>query len=378
MKIASSRASGLVAVVLVAVLSASCSGQTPPTGQASSGSTGAPLSGQTWAVGGVLDASPMFKALTDGIVDAGKNAGAKMLRYDNAVEAAKEVSNARLMVQQGANVVIDWAAGGGADAAGGAFKNANIPCVGIATPIPSCAFYNIDTQASGTGLAEATAAEATKRGWDPAKTTLLLVSCLGCGGPDHQTLEYFYSTYAAAFPQAFEQRTPSQVTIQTTTIGNLNAIQVDGTGTLEGANSAVTKVVQSIPAERKIVVYANNDDMATGALRALDQAGRTKNTILGAQGSTPAALDAVRTGTGPWVAESSLFLSAWPRYLVALGMAVKDGASTPDVTKAPGVIVTAANMNEWFNADGSPKKEPALPSGDEFLKPYFAKIDKTG
>lgn len=378
MKIASSRAAALVALVLAAVVSAGCAGPTSPVGQPSSGAPGAPLAGQTWAVGGVLDASPMFKALTDGIVEVGKKSGAKMLRYDNAVDPAKEVSNARLMVQQGAKVTINWAAGGGADAAGGVFKNGNVQCVGIATPIPGCAFYNIDTKASGTGLAKATAAEATKRGWDPATTTLLLVACLGCGGPDHETLEYFYSTYAAAFPQAFEQRAPSQVTIQTTTIGKLNAIQVDGKGTLEGANSAVSKVVQSIPAPRNIVVYANNDDMATGALRALDQAGRTKNTILGAQGSTPAALDAVRAGTGPWVAESSLFLSAWPRYLIALGMAVKDGASTPKVTKAPGVIVTAANVDEWFNANGTAKKEPPLPAGDEFLKPYFDKLGKTG
>lgn len=99
-----------------------------------------------------------------------------------------------------------------------------------------------------------------------------------------------------------EQVGPEDITLSTTEIGDLNAVHVDSGATVDTAYAAMQRLLQIVPEERHLVVQTQNDDIARGALRAIEQAGRKDSAIIASIGADESAVQALRSDPA-WVAE---------------------------------------------------------------------------
>jgi len=158
---------------------------------------------------------------------------------------------------------------------------------------------------------------------------------------------------------------PQAITATTTAIGK-TGIQVDGKATLESSFNAVKNVLQTLPRDQHILLYAVNDDSAIGAWRAMTETGRADNTLVAGLGGSLAALKELRTNPA-WVAEGSVFMSDWGQYLIAMGVAIARGATPPPLTKSPQIVLTKQTVDKYYDADGRVILLPALVAENRYL-----------
>ena len=321
------------------------------------------------AYGSAADSSEIYKTLGDAMVSYGKGQGLKMSRYDNDLDPSKALSNAQLMVAQHPDVIADAAAGEVNESLGKVFTRAKIPCIGVVLSIPGCAFLNFNRAKSGSESADAAAAAIAKRGWKGADVTVLLDTAALGGAPLYVYQSSFYTTFAAKVA-GVQQVPSSKLTLSTTTVGT-SLVQVDGKATLDGSNAAVKQAIQRIPKTRHLVVVATNDDMAIGAISALDQGGWKGNYVLTSQGGTAQALAHLRANDG-WSAEGDPTFAVWPSYIYAMAQALHQGKKLPAQTDSPQLTLTPDNVDTYYQGTKL-VKVPPVPASDSYLTPFFAK-----
>lgn len=122
---------------------------------------------------------------------------------------------------------------------------------------------------------------------------------------------------------------------------------------------AVTETLLTKHGDKVKGIWAANDDMALGALQALEQAGRTDVAVVGID-AVPDALTAIEDGTmtatvssdGPWQGGIGLAIG----YCVATGeLAVEDIADDNRAFFAEQFLITDENVSEYL----TPKTDPA-------------------
>jgi ribose transport system substrate-binding protein len=361
-------AAGLLATVACVAgpaLAASAGGRSRPMAH------GATASVTSLAYADPDEADASFGPVRTGLASAGKALGIKVSIYDNKLDAQTALTNAQTIAELHPSVAIDWnAVASIGPALGRVFKTAGVHCIAVNTTIPGCPFFNLDDTSLGEAEGTAVAALAKKAGWTAANTTVLLVNYPAAGQYINTAIYGFYTTYAQMFP-AMPQRGPNQFSATTTKVGNASALVVNGSANLQDTYTAVKAALQTIPSSRDLVVDTLNDDSGLGALRALQQAGRTSvsNTMLVGNSVDPVGLKELRTQP-IWVADSSIFLNDWPSLLIAMSRAILAGAKPPAVTMCPQAAITKANVNLYYKGNTAVGAPPP-PAVDAYLKPYL-------
>jgi len=359
-------AAGVLTAVCVAVPVLTSAGAS---NRASTPRAGAALTSLAYAT--VDEADSSFSSVRTGLASLGGELGIKVSVYDNKLNAQTALANAQTIAVLHPSIAIDWngVASSGA-ALGRVFKSAGIPCIAVNTTIPGCSFFNLTDTSLGEDEGTAVASLAKKGGWSGADTTVLLVNDPAAGQTINTAIYGFYTMYAKAFPD-MPQRQPDQFGATTTKVGNDAAVVVNGGAVLETTYNAVKAALQTIPSSRKLVVDTLNDTSGLGALRALEQAGRTSvsNTMLVGNSVDSDGLKELRTQP-IWVADSSIFLNQWPRLLIGMSRAELAGKKAPAVTMPPQGAITKANVDLYYKGDTA-VGSPALPAVDGYLKPYL-------
>jgi ribose transport system substrate-binding protein len=313
--------------------------------------------------------SALFASVEHGAKTAAEGAGMTLKTYDNEFDPQKTLNNAQTIAQSPPDVVVEYPP---TPEIGKSlyttFERAGIPCIGLNIPVEGCPWLNIVNQSLGEDAGHEAVAAAKKRGWNGENTMVLLLGSATAGEDVNNTVGYFYSTISEELP-GFEKTSREEITATTTKIGS-TGLQVESKGTLQGGYTAVKNVLPSIPAGTNIMMSAVNDDAALGGLRALDEAGRGKNSIIVGQGGSKEALEQVRKNP-EWVSEVTAFLPVWGYYAMAEAAAIADGVEVPEFTELPHLAVTAKTVDDYY-APGSeqPKKLPPLPAKDAYLKGY--------
>jgi ribose transport system substrate-binding protein len=367
-----------VAAALVGcVLLAGCGSSSSSDGSSTeSGSTTAGAGGggeaalESIAFANATEADPQLKSVGDILEGMAKEEGVEFSRYDNKFEPEASLQNARLIAQAKPQIAVDWSAVAEANESIGAqFENADLSCIAMSVEIPSCSLINQDNAKLGAELGEYAAEQAKQRGWEPEETTLVIVNAPFIGPELNKLPQNFYSGYAKQFPE-MPQMTPDEITSTTTSIGEDNAVIVDGKGELQPTNEVVRTALTTIPSDRHLVVAALiNDDSALGALRALEQANRDGDAMVVAAGADQNGLENLRKNPD-WIAEGSTFFELWPEYVMAMAKAQVAGTEMPELTPAPQAVLTKQNVDKYYDANGGVKAGPPIPSGASYLKEY--------
>ncbi len=314
----------------------------------------------------VLETGELFVQLGNGIQAAAELAGYDIKRYNNEFEAEKTLANARLMVQDQPDVILEY---NGVEGIGEAlrrlFDDAGIPFVAINVPIPGGHWFNLVNQTIGIDTANVVVPLAKAKGWSGNDTTAIIIQASAAGVEVNDCVRYFYVT-AADTMAGMSKIAPADITATTTTIGD-TGIQVDGGGVLEQSYTAVKNALQTLPADRHILLYSVNDDSTLGAWRAITEANRQDNTLVAGLGGSVAALGELRNNP-QWVAEGSVFATHWGQYLIAMVTAIMSGVTLPPLTKCPQIVLTAATVDKYYDAEGKVQLLPPLDDTNTYLK----------
>ena len=113
--------------------------------------------------------------------------------------------------------------------------------------------------------------------------------------------------------------------------------------------------------------YTVNDDSTIGAWRAITQAHRENNTLVAGLGGDKDGLTQLRTNPH-WVAEGDVFVYFWGEYLMAMGVAMLQGAKPPALTISPQTVLTKENISRYYKPGMfTAKVLPRLPAVDRYL-----------
>lgn len=316
------------------------------------------------AFANVTEAGELFVQLGNGVAAAAEAANVELRRYDNNFDGETALRNAQLMVQDQPDLILEY---NGVEGIGPAlqrqFDNAGIPFIAINVPVPGGHWFNLVNKDLGSDTARVVVPLAQEKGWSAADTTIIIVQGSESGDEVNDCVRWFYIT--AAEMMGMPAVAPTDITPLTTTISD-NGIQVDGKARLEDSYQAVKNALQTLPEDRKILLYSINDDSTVGAWRAVQEAGRADNTLVAGLGGSLAALQELRTNPS-WVAEGSIFIGEWGPYLIAMAIAILEGVVPPELTKAPQVVVTPATVDTYYDADGNVITLPPLEESNAYL-----------
>jgi len=312
----------------------------------------------------VTEAGELFVQLGNGTAAAAEKANIELRRYDNKFDSETTLRNAQLMVQDQPDLILEY---NGVQGIGPAlqrlFESASIPFIAINVAIPGGHWFNLVNKDLGADTARTVVKVAKEKGWSAADTTVIIVQAGEAGDEVNDCVRYFYIT--AAELMGMPAVAPADINPLTTTI-SANGIQVDGKAQLEASYAAVKNALQTLPEDRKVLLYSVNDDSTVGAWRAVQEAGRVENTLVAGLGGGVAALKELRTNDS-WVAEGTIFMGQWGQYLIAMAVAILEGATPPDLTKCPQAVLTRENVDTYYDKDGNVIQLPPLDDSNSYL-----------
>ncbi|WP_165494881.1 sugar ABC transporter substrate-binding protein [Actinomadura roseirufa] len=309
----------------------------------------------------------IFAGQARNFAKAGKQIGVDVQVYDNSGDAATAITNANLMVSRKPDLLVEFAPIADATSRISAiFKRSGIPCVAVNVRIDGCGFFNFDQKYLAEAQAQVIAQKMTAKGWNGGNTTILLEQASKLGPSVNIAVTWFYQQLVAKVP-GFTKVRSEEITPSTTTIAGREGLQADGGVDIDRGFTATAQALQTIPADRNVVVYTVNDDTAIGALRAVKAARREGKAMIAGYGATQPAIDAMRT-RGPWVSSAKGFWEDWGEFILAMGTAILQGKKVPDLTAPPMVAVTPDNLDKVY-APGmtNVKRMPPLPEGSRYL-----------
>ena len=362
---------GTVSAGLAVALSAcGSSGSGSGTAQSNAaGATTAKITSIAW--GDAIAADPQYKAMGDSFVKSAEALGIKVYRFDNNADAATSLTNARLMVQEKPDVIIDYSGIASANPAIGAiFTKAKIPCVALNLPIPGCSQFGFSQQQLGTDVGTAAGQAILAKGWTGSNTTLIDAWSPMYGQDVNYSQSYLYSALAKALPQ-WKQVSGADIPLTATQEGS-HAVFVNGSGDLQTTNTVVAQALQDIPSSQNVIVSVFNHNSALGAQQALITAGR-KNWVIIGSGPNAAEIQSIQTNPH-WLMSADFFFTAWPKYALAMAYALHAGVKLPALTESAIQATTKSNVNTYYNAAGLLKSAPPLPAADADLVPYLKEV----
>ncbi|NGM85259.1 sugar ABC transporter substrate-binding protein [Paenibacillus sp. 7124] len=313
----------------------------------------------------VTESGPLFVELGKGMKAAAEKAGVELKVYNNNFDGATALKNAQLMVQDKPDLIIEY---NGVEGVGNAlqavFEKSGIPSIGVNVPVPGSHWFNLSNKQLGIDAGKELAQAALEKGWKAEETTIIIAQSATAGTEVNDSVRYFY--VSAAETLGLEGVAPESIVPTTTTIGE-SLIQVDGKSTLEDTYTSVKNVLQTVDQNRKLLVFSVNDDSTLGAWRAIEESGRTENTLVAGLGGSEEALKQLRENP-QWVAEGSIFMSDWGQYLIAMGVAIVNGTEPPALTPAPQVMLTKENVNDYYPNGAVAEKLPPLVEDNMYLK----------
>lgn len=358
-----------VSVVIVAVALAATGGSFGATkgGARTAATPQADLTGMKFAFALATAANPLIVSQGKLFEQGAKKLGATATIYDNKGTAEDMLANAQLMVADKPDVIVIYPSAFDATArVSQMFKQAGIPCISINVPVEGCPLLNFDQVALSKLAAKAMAAQMKKRGWTGKNTTVVIGQAAKYGPSVNVAVTSFYDNLSKLVP-GMKHVSYKSITPKTTTINGNEGLQVDLDFVPDIAFPAMTRALQSIPKDRHIVLYTTADDVTVAAQRAINNAGRTNDTIVSGFGGSPVSIKALRQGKG-WVTEQTGFFANWGQFALAMAAAVKQGKKLPALTVPPMTVLTKQNVNKYFKP-GSTNLVlmPALPKRSNYL-----------
>jgi len=315
------------------------SGDSGAESETTSGSGGeegkALLEGAKVSFANYTDAAPVYLELKKGVEAAAQETGVDLSTYDNKGEAQQTLQNAQLMANSNPDMIMDLnPVAGTTQSAEDLFERGSIPCIAVNVPGAGyCPWIDLSNQALGTEMAKVVAKEAEAKGWKASDIEVILVQSAGLGPAVNSSIGFYYEELSKLIPGLPTIGSFKDIGPETTTIGD-SVVQVNGEALRQPSFEAVENALQTIPADKHLIIYSISDESSLGAYTAVQRAGRQDDLLITGLAGSEEGLEQLRNNPA-WVAEGDVFFSHWGEYLMAMAAAIMEGQETPDMTAAP-------------------------------------------
>jgi ribose transport system substrate-binding protein len=131
---------------------------------------------------------------------------------------------------------------------------------------------------------------------------------------------------------------------------NARVFSFDGRGNFEASLNAVRRHLRT-SAARRVLVVANNDPSALGALRGFEECGREQCCAVMGQNAIPEAREELRRQHTRLIGSVAYFPERYGDDLVPLALSMLAGKPTPPAIFVKHALVTAANVDRLYPLD---------------------------
>ena len=299
---------------------------------------GAATEGVTVGYAGLSGEFPFVQDVNGGMERAAGCFGVNLIIADNEYDPQKALQVADDLIAHGIVVAIEFQTDVSvAPVLCSRFESAGVPVIAIDIPHP-CAFLVGANNLEAGRMAGANLARVANERWGGDVDALVVLempmsSPLPSGGP------------------LVSQRVHGVVDGVTAGLPGLSGdqiIRVDGAGSLEESRTAMADVLTRLADADRILVAAVNDASAIGALRAVEQAGRTDPAIVAGQGATVEARDELCAGTTGFIGSVAFFPERYGDKLIPLAIDLANGAEPPPEVFTEHVWIDGRNVRQYY------------------------------
>jgi ribose transport system substrate-binding protein len=252
---------------------------------------------------------PFSQTVTESLQRAALSHGVDLLVMDNHYDPQTAVANARKMVEESVDLVIEFQSDQMVAAEiGDLIASANIPMIAVDIPHPHATYFGADNYRIGTGSGEMLAKKALEQ-W-AGKVSWVLALDADLNGP-------FVANRIIGSFDAIRKQLPD--------IPQEFFARADTGGKSEAAYNVVHGFLKRHSKEKGILIVANNDTVALGAVQAIRELQRQKQVMVAGHDAIPEALEELAKKDSPLVGTVYTAADRYGPQLIELGLAILKG-----------------------------------------------------
>jgi ribose transport system substrate-binding protein len=290
----------------------------------------APDSGAGKKVGYISlgDRLPFVKLVTDNIKEQAELAGLDLVVCDGDVDATKSLECGRILGVQGVEGVISF----------NLFQDSSPEICASYNDVPTISidihqacevsFYGANNFPAGE-IAGRAAAEKMQAQDECQYDQIVTLETRDAGVVNEERIQGMLAGFASVCGEIPEDKLRRE----------------DVGGTTDLAIQKMNDVLPTLAPGSRTVILSLNDDMALGALSVFNQAGRTDEVRIAAQGADPSAWPEIACNP-VWLADSTYFPERYGRTVVPAIIDILDGKEVPAIIFTPHIGVTADNIRD--------------------------------
>jgi len=259
--------------------------------------------------GGQSEDLPFSNAVTESLKSAAISAGIDLIVLDNQYSGEVARKNAEEFVSQQVDVVIEFQTDRhAAPIIADVLRAAAIPLIAVDIPHPNAVFFGLDNYRAGLEVGDLLGAYAQKM-W--AGRVDLVV-----GLELHRAGTFVQSRITGAF---------EGIRTRVRDIREDQFVRVDGAGLKEESRRAMRSVLLKQRKAQKILLAANNDTSALGALLAAQELRRETQLAIVSHDCIPEVLEEMKRKASPVIGSVSHEVATYGPRLIQLGVALAKG-----------------------------------------------------
>lgn len=291
------------------------------------------LGGKRFRIGYASQGHDSFSsAVGQGLRWAANEHQVDLLELDNQYSLKIALRNAEILVQQNLDLAIEFQVYERISAKlSKLFSQANIPVIALEIPQPGAAFFGVDNHKVGT-LAGKALLRAAQREWNGECDEVLLLDLEIAGSLPHMRLSSTQAVLRKGLP------------------GNWLTTQLQCRGEFVRAFELTRKYLQSVP-KRRTLLTGINDFAVLGALRAFEEAGRSRLCLAVGFGAIPAARRELRLPNTRLAGSVAFFPERYGESVLKLALDILHQRPVPPAMYAPVQLMTPKNVDQFYPKD---------------------------
>jgi ribose transport system substrate-binding protein len=258
----------------------------------------------------------------------------QLLAVNNRYSAKVALRNADHLIRERVAVVLEFQTYENvAPIIAARFSDAGIPLIAIEIPHPGAIYFGANNYQAGL-LGGRAIGKWAQQHWDGRPDEILLLEERVAGPLPRARVTGMLAGMREVLPEA--ERVP--------------VTTYNGRGQFLHSQEAVRRHLKKTP-RRRVLVMANNDPSALGALRAFEEAGRAQFCAVMGQNAIAEAREEMRRPGSRMVGSVAYFPERYGDELIPLALSVIAGRPTPPAVYTKHQLVTPANVDQVYPLD---------------------------
>jgi ribose transport system substrate-binding protein len=260
--------------------------------------------------------------------------GIELISADNRYNTRTALRNTDLFVREKVDLAIEYQIGEEvAPIVAAKYREANIPMIAIDIPHPGATYYGANNYEAGL-IGGKYLGRWAKEMWQSEVDEIILLELRRAGN----------------LPQMRLTGTLMGINLVLPSTKSCHVTYLDGDGELASSLAAVRRHLRFSHA-RKILVGANNDLSALGALRAFQEAGRTECCAIMGQNASPEGRQELRQPNTRLVGSVAYFPEHYGENVIRVSLDILSGRPVPPAVFVEHKLVTPSTIDHYYPND---------------------------